>query len=337
MLLSLIVPIYKVEKYITECLESIITQLPTNVEVILVNDGTPDRSMEIVDKVLDKQSIDIRKKFRVYEQVNKGVSSARNLGVEKSKGEYLAFLDPDDILMPEYFSEILSLIELYRTDIIQFNYCRFFNSFLENISGKFSIQECELCVINNDILKRIFNDNAWYLWVRVYKKKLFNSLKFPVGYNFEDVAVLPFVFKNSQSIYFSNKLLYAYRDRKESITNDINIRVLEKNILSLKYVIESLRNAATKDILFIIPLVHMLRVYIAISYRMGGALAAHRAFCKIEIDKLLIGNYEKSIIVNRGDKMFLNLYKYGVVSFFIVDFLSYSYSQYLLVKHKFIR
>lgn len=111
MLLSLIIPVYKVEQYIAECIESVINQVTSDIEVIIVNDGTPDDSMLVIEKILSKQTAIIRDCFIILHQENQGQSSARNLGLKYAKGEYISFLDSDDVLSENYLSDFKNTIK----------------------------------------------------------------------------------------------------------------------------------------------------------------------------------------------------------------------------------
>ena len=109
---SVIVPVYNVEKYIAECIESIMSQSHTNLELILVIDGSKDRSGEIADEYADSDS-----RIRVIHQGNSGVSTARNVGIEAATGEYICFADSDDYLMPDYIEYLLNMAIEYDADI----------------------------------------------------------------------------------------------------------------------------------------------------------------------------------------------------------------------------
>lgn len=333
--LSLIIPVYKVEQYIEDCLKSIVNQInDENVEIIIIDDGSPDNSIKIIYQFLENLSLDIREKFYVYEQSNQGVSSARNLGIRNSTGQYIAFLDSDDILMPNYFSEIFFVLKENQPDIIQFEYHRFLTNCFDKISGKVKPRGNRLLKKNQELLISIFNENAWYAWLRIYKKDLFKDFLFPVNFNFEDAATIPFIFCLAKEIYFLDKSLYAYRDRKNSITNDVSKDILYKNMISLKYVVDQLSKASQENDLFSIPLAHMLRIYIGVSYKYGGILKAQESWGGVDFKVVRV--IDKKQIFHRGDRMFLGLYKYGLISFFIVDFLNYAYTNFNIIKNKLV-
>lgn len=110
--ISVIVPVYNVEKYIRQCLESIINQTYKNLEIIIVNDGTRDNSMKIVEEYLSDERI------RVINKENGGISSARNRGIEEATGEYVSFVDSDDWLEIDLYERIVQILEGNKVDII---------------------------------------------------------------------------------------------------------------------------------------------------------------------------------------------------------------------------
>ena len=124
-IISVIIPIYKVEDYIEECINSILVQITPEIEVILVNDGTPDNSFEIVNNILELEPLEVRNCFILLEQENQGQSKARNFGLSIATGDYIAFLDSDDILEKNYFSVLLEKINKFSPDIISFKSNRF--------------------------------------------------------------------------------------------------------------------------------------------------------------------------------------------------------------------
>lgn len=241
--LSIIIPIYKVEKYIVECIESICCQLIDDVEVILVNDGTPDRSMEIAkDYIRNKYSQHLTQ-FVFVDQKNQGLSGARNTGISTAKGEYVAFLDSDDKLNVNYFEKIMEIINIEKAiDIIQFSALRFncsgsVSSFLKpfGYEGKH--------LLDDNIYKFIFSNSAWFAWLRVYKKSLFNEHEFPVGRNYEDAYLIPKIFIISKYIYFLNEQLICYRENLQGISCTFS----HKNINDLQWVvIDMLKNLNTE-------------------------------------------------------------------------------------------
>ncbi|MBO3655749.1 glycosyltransferase family 2 protein [Acinetobacter bereziniae] len=248
MKLSVIIPIYKVEKYIIECLESVCCQLPESVEVILVNDGTTDDSMNLARKYILGKYIELEKQFIFIEQDNQGLSSARNKGISVSNGEYIAFLDSDDKLKENYFEKILNILTRHSVDLIQFSAMRFddngnYSSFLgkQNMRG-----EVEL---NQQVLKSIFESSSWFAWLRVYKKVLFDDYNnlFPVGVNYEDAFLVPKLILKSDNIFYLDDILIFYRLNLNGITFSNS----KKNIDDCQFVLEHMIDNIEKNQLYI--------------------------------------------------------------------------------------
>ena len=230
--LSVIIPVYKVEKYIIECLESVCCQLVDGVEVILVNDGTPDNAMLMAHQYISEQYTHLKEQFVFIDQENQGLSGARNTGISVAKGEYIAFLDSDDKLSNNYIEEILKVLQLnLDIDIIQFDALRFNNSGLVSLFLK-PLEYLGKYQLDNNIYKFIFSSASWFAWLRVYKRKLFDIYKFPVGRNYEDAYLIPKIFAISKNIYFLNSQLIWYRENLQGISNTFS----SKNIDDLEWV-----------------------------------------------------------------------------------------------------
>ena len=233
MLLSLIIPVYKVEQYIAECIESVINQVTSDIEVIIVNDGTPDDSMLVIEKILGQQTSNIRDCFIILHQQNQGQSSARNLALKVAKGEYIAFLDSDDKLEAQYISKIKKILIDNKPDIVNFNAKTFDNN---NSLIKF-VDFSYVGELNYDQKKIIYKKNMWMPWLHIFKKTLLDGFEFPKIYAYEDLISRPFIYDKASSIVRINDVLILYRVRGESVSNNISNNSLE----SLDCAIEKLK------------------------------------------------------------------------------------------------
>lgn len=218
--LSIIIPIYNVEKYIQECLESVLCQLPDNIQIICINDGSPDNSMSIAKNQLKPYSQKIKSQFVFIDQSNKGLSGARNTGLEYAEGEYIGFLDSDDKLHPSYFDSILNILE-EGYDIIDFN----------------------VITSEGDILKTrevtydsVFSVSKWFCPARVFKANLFHNIRFTTGISYEDVDLTPKLYLAAKSTYHINVPLYWYRNNEDSITKSFSDKNNVQTIESLNYI-----------------------------------------------------------------------------------------------------
>ena len=210
-LVSVIIPIYNVEEYLSECINSIISQTYRNIEIILVDDGSPDASGSICDEYALKDE-----RIRVVHKKNGGLSSARNAGLEIANGQYITFVDSDDWVAPTFLDEHVSQILEYCGDI--------------SFGGKIlytshEIQE-ELCPIRNEvvgpeeIVSRMIYDREIGVsaWGKVYKKELFDEIRFPEGEIHEDVAIIYTVIAKCTKVCVISKALYYYRNNPGGIS-----------------------------------------------------------------------------------------------------------------------
>lgn len=222
-LLSVIVPVYNVEKYLKRCLESILVQSWNDYEIILVDDGSTDSSAQICDLYAEKYEM-----IRVIHKENKGLSDTRNRGIEEASGEYVYFPDSDDWLEPNTFSELSDVIEELTYDIISFN--REFVTSEEDklISAKSRIQKLSgkqalLEMLNQGDVTGFAND-------KIYRKKLFldNDIEFPVGKYYEDLGTNYKLFLKATKVYVTNQKYYHYLiTNPDSITQSWNEQKLQ--------------------------------------------------------------------------------------------------------------
>ena len=208
--LSIIVPVYNVEKYIEKCLDSLVNQTISNgYEIIIVNDGSTDNSLDICEKYKND------KKIKIYTKENGGLSSARNYGIDKAKGEYIAFVDSDDWVVENYVETILSKLK-DDYDVISFNIININDGWkdgtVRHIYNDFDKMSKE------DIIKESLNPS--FAWARVYKSDVIKKYKFPTeNYWYEDMATTPIILSYVNKIGHIDDAIYYYRQRSGSITS----------------------------------------------------------------------------------------------------------------------
>uniref|UniRef100_UPI0035664CFF glycosyltransferase family 2 protein n=1 Tax=Sulfurovum sp. TaxID=1969726 RepID=UPI0035664CFF len=207
---------YKAEKFIQECLDSIFSQLPDSVEIIIVNDGTPDHSIEIIKTEYSDWLA--KDQIVLIEQENAGPGAARNSGLAVARGEYIGFLDSDDVLLENYFSVLFETLNTYKADIVEFGFKRFQKlSDIQNdiyqplyaFKGPHKIEE---------VRNEIFSVGIWFPSTRVYKKEIFEKVRFPEGVFYEDLMTIAYVFLNDLEAYFIDQPLIGYRFNPNSTT-----------------------------------------------------------------------------------------------------------------------
>ena len=215
--ISVIVPIYRVEKYLPACIDSILNQTFTDFELILVDDGSPDRCPEICDETAKRDA-----RVRVIHQANQGLSAARNAGIEAARGAWLSFVDSDDYIAPQFYEKLYQTAQRTDADCVMCS--------VQNVdeSGK-SIDSALMRVADEvktgqEVLRKIGRDDVTpYLtaWNKLYRRKLFNTLRYPAGRQNEDVFVFAELFCQVQRAVCVAEPLYFYRKRIGSIMNSV--------------------------------------------------------------------------------------------------------------------
>ncbi|MBO5477005.1 MAG: glycosyltransferase family 2 protein [Clostridia bacterium] len=226
-LISVIVPIYKVEKYLRRCIDSILNQTYSNLEVILVDDGSPDNCPAIVDEYAKSD-----KRIKVIHKENGGISSSRNAGLKIATGEYVAFVDSDDSIDKMKYEVLYKLIKKYDADIsidelVRVKEDELGDLIIPNLDVD-NIEEKE--ITKSEALKMILmnNDVGNYSFTKLFKRKLFEKVCFPEGKVYEDVATLYKVVDKAEKIAYTNQKLYYYLyGRLDAITSSFS----EKKII----------------------------------------------------------------------------------------------------------
>lgn len=212
MKVSVIVPVYNVENYLEKCVNSIINQTERDIQIILVDDGSTDKSPQICDELSLKDD-----RIVVFHKKNGGLSSARNKGLENAKADYVCFIDSDDIIAPYYVEHLLSLIEKYDCDVAVGKFETFTDKdpSFDNIDNDVEIVE------GKNAINKLFGKSyvtATIACNKVYKKSLFDDIKFPEGKINEDEATAYRIFYKTERVAFSNSVVYGYYMRDNSIT-----------------------------------------------------------------------------------------------------------------------
>lgn len=209
-LISIVIPVYKVEKYLKRCIESVLSQTYKYYELILVDDGSPDDSPKICDEYASSYE-----NITVIHKENMGVSAARNSGIEVAKGKYITFIDSDDFV-DEIFLEVLkTTLEINNVSISMCSYIRVTDSFKPVKSNT-----KEFRMINDlEAMDMLLDDQSKCApWGKLYDINLFDDLRFPVGKIMEDMFVMPTLFEKAKHLGISSQELYFYNQEGESIT-----------------------------------------------------------------------------------------------------------------------
>ena len=209
-IISIIVPIYNVGKYLPKCIESILNQTFKNFELILVNDGSTDNSGVVCDDYAKKDT-----RIKIIHKSNGGVSSARNAGLYVAKGKYIGFVDPDDYIDKDMFEVLYKLCEQNNADIAICKNCREINGVIDRKNEEVYIKELS----NTEAVKEAFKANLYRfaLWNKLCRRKCFIDISFPEGRIHEDLSVTYRILSNANKVIFTNYVGYIYVKRDDSI------------------------------------------------------------------------------------------------------------------------
>ena len=217
-IVTLIVPIYNTEKYLRECIDSILSQTYAGLEIILVDDGSTDGSGRICDEYLKTDS-----RVRVIHQANGGLSAARNEGMDRASGDYLAFIDSDDHLRNDYVEKLLEAVKSIKADNDRICF-----SFCDCETGRCTIEISGLrdktIISRYDYIKNISDpiSRDYLLGVmacnKMYPRKDLDQIRFPRGRIHEDEFFINKILQNMENCAFVPEKLYIYRDNEEGIT-----------------------------------------------------------------------------------------------------------------------
>ena len=214
-MISVVIPVYNVEKYLKECLDSVINQTYKELEIILVDDGSTDNSGKICDEYA---KIDPR--IKVVHQKNMGAGGAKNTGLDLISGDYFSLIDSDDYLEPNYYETLLKSMRKYDVDIVQ---CLFRNVFLNGFyNRKYNFNYDKNAVISSKkfLFELLYDWKYAIFFNKLFKTSLLSNIRFPVGRKIDDEFFTYKLIIKSKKILNVNDVLYNYRMRKSSVMND---------------------------------------------------------------------------------------------------------------------
>ncbi len=211
-LISVVIPIYNVEKYLRRCIDSVIKQTYENLEIILVDDGSQDNCAEICDEYAINDS-----RIKVIHKLNGGLSDARNSGIDIASGKYITFIDSDDYVTKDYIEVLYNALKADMTDLAISSHKVIYENgtVIEKATGEKSI------LSSKEVLERILYDDGIDLsaWAKLYKIELWNDVRYPKGRLFEDSATTYKLIDKCDKVTIISKATYNYMIRNSSITN----------------------------------------------------------------------------------------------------------------------
>ncbi len=209
---SVIVPVYNVERYLEKCLDSLVSQTLEDIEILVVNDGSTDGSQEIIEEFQRKHS----NRIRNFRKENGGLSDARNYGLDRAAGEFIGFVDSDDYVNAEMFEEMYGLAQKHGAEMVICN--------LQKVDENGNVTQ-KLTQIPNmpekiDLAKHIsvFSDLSYFACNKLFRKELFQHFRFRKGVHFEDIQLIPQLLLQCKTLAQTQKFHYQYLERSDSIT-----------------------------------------------------------------------------------------------------------------------
>lgn len=209
-MISVIVPVYNVEKYLERCIDSILKQTYSDLEILLIDDGSSDKSGKICDEYAKKDN-----RIKVIHKKNGGISDVRNVGIENAKGDYIGFVDSDDYIADDMFETLYKLSNENNADISIVSFYEMYNGKLIGVRDDKTLTKMD----KQEALKELLIDTniQSYMWNKLFKKELFDNLRFPLGKNFEDIATVLLIFERANKVVLLQEPKYYYLRRDDSI------------------------------------------------------------------------------------------------------------------------
>jgi glycosyltransferase involved in cell wall biosynthesis len=222
--------VYNGAEFIKAALDSLFAQATPQLEVIVVDDGSKDETVACIHKHFSEQIA--ANNLRVFSQTNQGVSAARNLGIAHASGDYIGFMDSDDLALPNYIPTLLTAVT-HDTDIVEFGFKTFIHTIEETQKNpaeysnpKFGVQPVL------QVIDKVYGISRWYPWTRIYKKTLWRHVCFPVGVRFcEDMMTIPTLYEEAKTICVLPEAIYAYRMNPTGATQKVGQDYVEKLVL----------------------------------------------------------------------------------------------------------
>ena len=241
--ISIIVPVYNVEKYLEKCLDSLVNQTFEEIEILVVNDGSTDDSQIIIDQFVNR----FPHKIISLKKENGGLSDARNFGIDRARGEFLAFVDSDDFVNVEMMADMYGLAIKNDADIVVCN--------LQKVdeNGNVTQRLSQLAGFPEKIILKdnlsVFSDISYFACNKIFKKSLFHGMRFAKGMHFEDIELIPKLVLKSNVIAFSAIYHYQYLERIDSISKTHTEKGLDilKAVENVKKFFHSSQYSNNKD------------------------------------------------------------------------------------------
>lgn len=299
MLLSIVVPVYNSERYVIECLDSIVCQLLPHTEVVIINDASIDKSLPLIEDYVS--SLDDKKRglIRVISlEKNCGVGSARMYAINRCNGTYICSIDPDDVVSSQLIKNIVDILNDYNPDILQFQISRFYKNPGDGEVLSRNFLEEGMHLMKPKIRQKFYEQSFWSFCTRIIRKELLFNVDFSMLRNCEDVYALPLVFLKAENIYILNGCYYYYRLNEKSLSKSNDQIHIKNQIKSYKYILDRYISYIRNEPQLFYALIPIYRSYLS--------------FCLIHKElkyvRLEYSYYDKKIKKSySGDRVFIKL------------------------------
>lgn len=290
-LISIIVPVYNVEKYLARCIDSIINQTYKNFEIILVDDGSKDKSNQICDEFSKKDC-----RVKVIHKKNEGVSAARNEGLKQSKGKYISFVDADDWIEKNFLFEMYSELKKYNVDYITCGYNRVYENHIEILNNNLTE---ELVSANEYIIKILNVQNGYgFAHMKLISKEAIGNIRFNTNISVGEDALFNIqLCKKINKFLIYNKALYNYYFNPNSVVRNYDENYCNKYLKSMKLMDDYIRNnyfdKKVIQNLYNYIAYHILLICVNYCYHpenSNGGVKSIKRICNIDLFKISIKN-----------------------------------------------
>lgn len=213
---SVIIPVYNVEKYLRQCLDSVINQTLKDIEIICVNDGSTDNSPQILEEYAAKDN-----RIKIINKTNGGLSSARNAGMEVAQGEFIGFVDSDDYLDLNFYESLYNRAKETNSDIVV---CEYIYRFKDKSKTKKVFLKVDKNVVTSDVKEKfecLYLPVYCYVHNKIYKKECIKE-NFVEGLNYEDIYFTTKILSDNNKMAVAPNVAYNYRNNPNSIVNNTN-------------------------------------------------------------------------------------------------------------------
>lgn len=284
--ISIIVPVYKAEKYLSKCINSILSQSFKDFELLLIDDGSPDNCPQICDEYSMNDP-----RVVTYHKENGGQSSARNLGLDHAKGHYIMFVDSDDLLAVDALKQLHNEITATNADVVLGKVIRFISE--TGVPRPYTHLDNRKEMSGKETLETLLKGTHLNISVcgGLYKREVWNEVRMPIGYIYEDWYVTPSIYLKSDKVIFIPKLFYLYRDNPESTMGDLMRKPNPQVIQVAEYCISVIRHSDDTRLYTKTLWSNLRRIwkYVGIIYKQGS-IAENAEFlteCRLFFKKYL--------------------------------------------------